>query len=40
LTPRIGEKHVRFKPASAAFTPDMMKQLCDTFSKAIDEMGG
>ncbi len=31
-----GEKHIRFKPAPAAFTPAMMKQLCDTFSKAID----
>ncbi|MDF1618630.1 Fic family protein [Petrocella sp. FN5] len=31
-----GEKSIRFKPAPAAFTPDMLRQLCDTFSKAID----
>lgn len=31
-----GEKFVRFRPASAAFTPEMMKQLCETFSNTID----
>lgn len=31
-----GEKFIRFRPASAAFTPDMIRQLCETFSKTID----
>lgn len=32
-----GEKSIRFKPAPAAFTPDMIRQLCDTFREAIEE---
>jgi Fic family protein len=31
-----GERFIRFKPAPAAFTPDMMRQLCESFSDAID----
>lgn len=32
----LGEKFVRFKPASAAFTPNLIQQLCDSFSEAIN----
>ncbi len=36
----IGERVVRFKPAPAAFTPEMVRQLCETFSKSINTMQG
>ncbi|MBN2259401.1 MAG: Fic family protein [Clostridiales bacterium] len=31
-----GEKIIRFKPAPAAFTPEMIRNLCDAYSEAID----
>jgi len=31
-----GEKFIRFRPASAAFKPEMMNKLCRTYSDAID----
>lgn len=32
----LGQKFVRFKPAPAAFTPDLIQQLCNSFSEAIN----
>lgn len=34
---KLGEKSIRFKPAPAAFTPEMMRQLCENFMNVIDK---